>query len=478
MKSLSCFAQDTFFKAFDDSLSDKAAYSIAEAENGHYFISATSHRPNNQAYVDDIALYELNGEGQLLKTNYFGGKGGEYNPQIIKANDGGYLVYASSTSYSDIIDTFWIKIETDTFPYFLTFPQVNFYQHLYVLKINANGDSVFQKNYGKQTLGQNVVKMISSGSNSYLLLANENLITGAFVVKTNNNGDTLWTKRIPFPNNYYTEFGDVMLSNDSLSFFVSGMTAESINSPFHPVIISISMNGKTNWIWEGKDAKYSSHSVNQGFLFKENDHYGLSGNVWLNFSDDSTSIALNNQLTHKNLYVKKSGALFFQMSGYNSFALKIYNNALSITDSNYFQWQGKNIVPLECLRTQDGGFAIVGYAYTNNRSASQILFIKTDSLGNVIGYNSSIHPISVQKNNMKIWMNEEMIFIQPSELDNEHYQYRILNIEGELILSGDFQNSSATQQIPAKDLSLAFLLLNIYSSESKQTQTVKLLQYK
>jgi hypothetical protein len=469
-----CFAQSTFFKVLGDTAFDELPYSIIETPGNNYFISLAS-PSNKNSGVDDICIYKLNEKGVLLDTFYYGGAGGEYAPKLINANDGGVIIYAYSASYSDIVDTGWVSNEDGTWIQYI------FYPHLYVTKIDEDGKMIFHKNYGDQKNYQGAEKIISSGNDSYLMLAADwsDDGNGCYLVKADNNGDTLWTKRILFPNDYSTYFGDIMMNKDSSSYYISGVVSSKYDSPFNQIIVNVSKDGETNWIWRNHNPDYSTSSASTGFMFRSGDHYVLTGHKWINFSEDTTTISVKTDLPSTNLYLKKIGDDLSRFwIGNKRFSLQLYDSTLSNLQSNDFYSGDYKCEGRDYIKTKDGGFAIVARAQIeNDMNRDQFLFIKTDSLLQVSGYNKISSLLLPKENRFTARMNDAII-IGSSFQDNKTYQYELYNLEGKKLQSGYFKNNNSSNIVNYPFLQNEILLLRIYNPEESFEQTFKLIQFR
>jgi len=69
--------------------------------------------------------------------------------------------------------------------------------NMYLIKLNANGDSLLTQTYGGN-FEETATSIAQTTDNGYILSGSSNTFTNGdfdgYVVKTNNNGDTLWTK--------------------------------------------------------------------------------------------------------------------------------------------------------------------------------------------------------------------------------------------------------------------------------------------
>lgn len=163
-------------------------YHMLATTDGNFFIVGYSQSYGGGDY--DILLIKINSAGTILWQKTYGSWGNDIGHDIIKTNDGNYLIVGSSNSddYDD--------------------------QNANLIKITPAGSILWSKFYGGSAddFG-NSVKQTSDGG--YILLG-QTFSYGsrgdAYLVKVNSSGDTAWTKRYGGAYNddgvYITNSGD------------------------------------------------------------------------------------------------------------------------------------------------------------------------------------------------------------------------------------------------------------------------------
>lgn len=122
---------------------------------------------------DDILFVKINSSGQMVWTKTWGGSGKDRAQDIIELGDGSYAITGYTTSSPAL------------------------YYDAFLYHVDANGDSLWFKRYGTATYDDaNSVRALSNGG--YLLGGQSS--NGAngfdqFLIRTNDSGDTLWTRR-------------------------------------------------------------------------------------------------------------------------------------------------------------------------------------------------------------------------------------------------------------------------------------------
>jgi hypothetical protein len=191
-------------------------------DNGFLFSGYTNSFGNNNGQAD-MWLIKTDNNGDTLWTNTYGGLGWEQG-KAIQTNDGGYLISSVSRSFNNsgqewliktnnIGDTVWTKLYGGYWEEYINetiqtidngfalIGQTNSFgnggQDIWVIKTNNLGDTLWTKTYGgtnddtamsiKQTIDGGYI--IGASTKSY-----GNGLTDFWLIKTDQFGDTLWTK--------------------------------------------------------------------------------------------------------------------------------------------------------------------------------------------------------------------------------------------------------------------------------------------
>ncbi len=151
-------------KTFGSQYAD-AAYCIKQTIDGGYIV--TGYYGTSLPFNSDVYVIKTNAIGDSLWTRKYGGCRSDVAHSVEETSDGGYVLGGMTSSFSDTI--FW---------------------NMYLIKTNANGDTLWTKDYGLPG-SENIYSVRQTSDNGFMLFGN---INGASIVKTNSVGDTLWTK--------------------------------------------------------------------------------------------------------------------------------------------------------------------------------------------------------------------------------------------------------------------------------------------
>ncbi len=145
---------------------------IIAATNGDFFVAGRSTLND----VNDIQFLRINSDGNTIWSKKFGSTTAddEANAAVATA-DGGFVATGFTTN-----------------------PQGN--KDLFFLKVNANGDSLWQKNFGSPSKDDVGFDIIQTSDGGFVAVGYTNAIAGRdlFAVKLDNAGNFLWERKTAF----------------------------------------------------------------------------------------------------------------------------------------------------------------------------------------------------------------------------------------------------------------------------------------
>ena len=155
---------------------DDMGYKIANAQDGGFLLCGTTESFGNSKYdIPDILAIRVDSLGQILWQKDFGGTGSEYPFGLIRTRDGGYIIAGASYSFFDFIAA-------------------------WVLKIDDNGNVIWQKAIGPHAYAADMTEEMADGS---VILSgawyDEHSYDHPWIAKINPNGDIIWQKAIMTP---------------------------------------------------------------------------------------------------------------------------------------------------------------------------------------------------------------------------------------------------------------------------------------
>ncbi|NLI98450.1 hypothetical protein GX441_07320 [bacterium] len=189
-------------------------YSLQSTLDGNFIISAEKWNDSNPLNTD-LWVLKLKPNGDTLWTRSFDYGESEWGNWISQTSDGGYIVAGNDDAFSSLIkldangDSVWpydyFKIqelflcvqETNDGNYivcgFSAGWGTNTSQDLRLTKISSQGEVIWDKKYGLTDFDRgDCVRQTSDGG--YILTGLSTTLGGLWLLKTNAQGDTSWTK--------------------------------------------------------------------------------------------------------------------------------------------------------------------------------------------------------------------------------------------------------------------------------------------
>lgn len=194
------------------------AYSIQQTADGGYVVAGATGAGDYDVYV-----VKINNQGDTLWTRIYGGRGDDVAFSIQQTTDGGYVVAGYTISFGAG------------------------YEDVYVVKTNSQGDTVWTRTYGGINLDE--ASSIQQTSDGGYVIAGTTDSFGAgsydlYVVKTDAQGDTLWTRT-------YGGSGDDVASSIQQTtdggYVVTGYTDSFSAGGYDFYVVKTNSQGDTLW---------------------------------------------------------------------------------------------------------------------------------------------------------------------------------------------------------------------------------------
>ncbi len=215
----------------------------------------------------DIWLIKTNSQGDTLWTQTYGGVGYEYGADIILAEDGGYFLLGSTTSYGNGDSDIWL-IKTD-----LNGNQE--WDHSYGDGSNDYGESILQT-YDGGLMIQFIIQSFGSGN------------TAVGLLRINTIGEKIWSKAF---GGTYAKGGNTLQQLDLNNYIFACSVFNHGDNAYDAWMIKIDDNGEIIWdrtFGSGGDDKGLSvlQTLDNGFVIigsTNNFGYGdsNSSDLWL-----------------------------------------------------------------------------------------------------------------------------------------------------------------------------------------------------
>ena len=156
-----------------------AGNSVQQTTDGGYIVTGTT----SFGVFCDVYLIKTDGNGDSLWTKTFGGTHHDKGHSVQQTTDGGYIITG---------ETWWSSS--------------NGYRDVYLIKTDGNGDSLWTKIFGGT--GIDVGNSVQQTTDGGYIITGETESFGnggqdVYLIKTDGNGDSLWTKTFGGTSNDY-----------------------------------------------------------------------------------------------------------------------------------------------------------------------------------------------------------------------------------------------------------------------------------
>ena len=340
-------APDTLWtKTFGGDGND-AGYCVQETTDGGYIIAGETQ--SFGAGEADAWLIKINTNGDTLWTKTFEGSGNDVGSSVQQTSDGGYILTGPGLLIKTDAtgDTLWTKKyggysvqQTIDEGYIITGSSS---ADVLLIKMNTNGDTTWTKTYDKnaQDWG-NFIQQTSDGGyiiagvTGYKFSDRGNNFTGdIWLIKTDSNGDTMWTKTYDYGE---SDIGYSVQQTSDNGYVITG-GSDYYNPAFR--IIKTNSNGDTTWTKTYGIGYTKSRFIQQTF----DDGYIITGTIWRKDGHKNDVLVIKTNSNGDSLWSKTFGGID------NDYG-------------NYIQ------------QTSDGGYIIVGQTRFYGAGESDIWLIK------------------------------------------------------------------------------------------------------
>lgn len=318
------FAQEeSFIKTYGGNGPDRGIH-IIQASDGNLVIVGNTTTEANKL---DVYLLKCSTFGDTLWTQRFGGQEDDNGWCVKETTDKGYIITGFTQSYN--------ASENDIF----------------LLKTDADGKKRWLKTYGGE--GDDIAWSIDiANDGGYVIAAQTNSIGNgdldAYLIRTDANGDTLWTKT----------FGGPMIDR----VFSVDLTSDG----------SILLAGITYSYGEGdRDAYLIKTDSNGNLLWQKT--YGGPG------YDNAHTVIVNN---NNDIMLTGYGDYWGSSGNHDMFLKQITMEGEEIRTQTYGGLNNDRAMTV--FQTQDSGYILTGFTQSYGEGEWDVYVVKTDKLGDTL----------------------------------------------------------------------------------------------
>ncbi len=346
---------------------DDYSFSVQQTKDGGYILMATSQ--SFGAGSQDFWLIKTNPNGDTLWTKKFGENADDWGYSAQQTIDEGYIVTGITRSFNDGSN-----------------------YDLWLIKTNSSGDTLWTKTFRGNC--SDVTSVQQTTDEGYIIIGSTySFIVGSsdiWLIKTNANGDTLWTKTYGGSGD---DYGHSVQQTKDEGFIITGYT-QSFGAGSNDIwLVKTNAEGDTLWTktFGGSDSDFGNsvqQTKDEGYIVVGTAYSLNGGNVWLIKTDASgnsiwTKMFVGShddgggsvQQTKDEGYIVTGNTSSFGAGIYDVWLIKTNANGDTLWTKTFggSKSDGGNSVQ----QTIDGGYIITGATYSYGAGMSDVWLIKT-----------------------------------------------------------------------------------------------------
>ncbi len=407
------FSQTRFQRLYGGVNQEVSLTAFPAPGGGIYYMGATTSTGSGDA---DPVIMKLDDNGQVIWARAIGGVNYDVASAMVLATDGGLVCTGSTRSFNGntLDDVYFFKIDNaGNMQWSKTFSTADLdyasaiirtvdggyamtgyirgagFKRVLLIRTDSNGDTLYVRTYGSGVADDQGVELCETPDGGFVITGKTFSQTQGesdiFLLRTNVQGDMLWAKS--FGGIHWDESGHILKLHDG-NYLISGSTISFGQGDFDILLMKTDTSG--NIIW-GKtyggtksDASYTSFENPDGSIV-------LSG--YTNSMGYGHSLRMRNPAQHKD----EISSLDFPShdrgdDSTNVFLMKTDANGDTIWTRTY--GDGAQDEAFHFSKMNDGGYIIPGFStsYTNATDSTQMMLIRTDSLGHSGCHEQDAHP--------------------------------------------------------------------------------------
>ncbi len=348
-------------------------YSVQQTNDGGYIVAGIIYNHlidslSTDSSFTNVYLIKTNSLGDTLWTKTYGETGDDYGQSVQQINDNGYIIAGYSTS--DIIlirtdingDTLWTKTyegsegrsvqQTNDNGFIITGYIWSLGEDIYLIKTDSNGDTLWTRTYGKSGW-ESGYSVRQTNDNGYIITGSTDIEAGntdVYLIKTDTNGDTLWTKT--YGGSFHDRGHSVQQTNDN-GYIIAGFTDYS-SGAIDACLIKTDENGDTLWTktYGGNTLDWAC-SVQQtndnGYIIAGfTNSFGNSNDIYLIKTDENGNVFLGvdniiRSIKLVQIYPNPNNGIFNLKIEKDIGSIEIFNIYGQIIYAKQFKKKTKNI---------------------------------------------------------------------------------------------------------------------------------------
>ncbi len=435
-------AQTTFQRTYGGAFDDDGLSVQTTSDGGYVIAGATSSFGADQS---DVYLIKVNALGDTQWTRTYGGAGWQAAYSVQQTADSGYIL-AGSTADS-------------------------LFEHGYLVRADHSGETLWTRTFGPDSQAfQRVDEIQQTDDGGFVFVGwafDEERHVASYVIRTDANGDTLWTRNLGDPDSGYYHAYSVRQTKDN-GYVVSGGRSPLDSGNSDTYLVKLDSGGGTTWSATfGDTGSQSGYSVEQtadgGYIVVGRTDYSIQSDghdVYMVRTDANGNALWTRVLREANdqvgntVHQTPDGG--YALCGWTGIIMNDSSSDAYLvrTDANgdtlWTRTFGGSAKDVSCSfqQTTDGGYVIAGYTSSFGAGGEDVWLIKTDSLGYVafVAEPKTV-PIHVTSLSLTCEPNPcrgaTMVSFQPQVASSGPLTLRVYDAQGRLIHSAlGVRNSS------------------------------------
>jgi hypothetical protein len=343
-------------------------YFVQQTTGGGYIVTGMTHSFGDD---DQVYLIKTDASGDTLWTRTYGGAGVEYGLSV-QQTTGGYIIAGYTMSFGAGVED------------------------VYLIKTGASGETLWTRTYGGASydVGNSIQQTMDGG----YIVAGTTTSFGdsaqAYLIKTDANGDTLWTRTYGWAG--YDYGYSVQQTTDS-GYIVAGSTL-SFGTNYEAYLIKTDASGDTLWTrtygGPNNDPVYSVQQTTDGGYIAagQTNSFGNSIQYYLIKTDAAGDTlwtrTYGGTSDEAGYFVRQTADGGYVVTGSsNSFgdARQVYLVKADVAGDTLWTrtYGGTGIDVGYCVQqTSDLGYVVAGWT-TSFGNLEQVYLVKTDAAGSV-----------------------------------------------------------------------------------------------
>jgi len=213
---------DTIWTRTFGGINNDGSADVIQVTEGGYLLTGSTTRIGEVR--SDILLIRTDSIGDTLWTKTFGGMDEEYSSTVRQTSDSGYVICGITSSFAQTKD-------------------------IYLIRTNSNGDTLWTRTYGGTNYEGN--SCLQQTKDNGFIISGYTLSFGsgdadAYLIKTDANGDTLWTRAY---GGFFQDRADFVLETSDSGYIVVGQTNSFGVDDYDIYLFKTDSLGTLLWSW-------------------------------------------------------------------------------------------------------------------------------------------------------------------------------------------------------------------------------------